>query len=91
MRNFYHVLVEAEVPDGEMPNGSDFPPRKAVCDAISGLCEGLEIIDCASGWGLSREGAKNVLHESCKEKNQISWEEVKKRGRGNVQQNRRKN
>jgi hypothetical protein len=39
------------VPAGELPNGFDAPPRRAVIEAIEAA--GVEVWGCNSGWGGS--------------------------------------
>jgi hypothetical protein len=37
------------VPDGDLPDGFDTPPRMAVIKAIEDA--GIEVLGCSSGWG----------------------------------------
>ena len=79
MKNYWHCILEVDIPEGGLPDGSDLPLRVGVEYAASKLHDQAVVIDIWSGWGLSKQGAKNVLEESCKEENIVSPEAVEKR------------
>ncbi len=79
MISYYHCIVKVDIPDGEMPYGSDLPLRRAVSRAAEDLHPSSVLIACWSGWGLSEKGAKRIMAEGNKQENMITMEEVDKR------------
>lgn len=79
MINIWHCIVKVDIPQGEMPRGSDWPMRQAIENAAKTLHPKTKIVNTCSGWGLSEDGMGNVLNESCKEENTISKSDVEKR------------
>ena len=51
--------------DTEIPDGFDFPPRRAAMEAIK--AGGIEVLSCFSGWGGTlTETQREVVEENYK-------------------------
>ena len=52
--------IIVEVSDKGLPNGFDFPPRRAAIDAIENA--GIGVVMCSSGWGgTMNDGDKEFI------------------------------
>lgn len=51
--------------DIEIPDGFDFPPRRAALEAIE--AGGIDVISCFSGWGGTlTEMETEIVEENCR-------------------------
>jgi len=51
--------------DAKIPDGFDFPPRRAAVEAIE--ADGIGVISCFSGWGGTlTETQTEIVEESCR-------------------------
>jgi len=76
---YWHCVIELEINEGTLPDGSDSPMRDAVENTALNLMPGSKHLNTWSGWGLSSEGAANVVRESSKGKNAVTIDDVVRR------------
>jgi hypothetical protein len=48
--------------DIDLPNGFDWPPRSAACEAVEAA--GIKVLGCSSGWGGSLTKGEQEAFES---------------------------
>ena len=60
------IIVPAE---SVLPDGFDYPPRHAAIDAIEK--EGVEVLDCFSGWGGKLDEVEESVMRSRKAKENL--------------------